>query len=324
MDDRSAGSMGGTSGNVLGELVRLARPSHWIKNAIVLLPVVFAKSVLDAASWARAGVAACAFCLASSAVYAANDIVDREQDRQHPDKGLRPVAAGRLSIVSAATESILLAVAALALAYGVNPLVCLCVLAYLLLQMAYSLYLKSKMIVDVICIALGFVLRAAAGALAIRVEVSHWLVVCTFTLCLFMGFCKRRNEVGLIGDMEAAVGSRPTLSTYTPELLTHLITLSASIAIVSYLLYASSARTIGNVGTPYLVYTLPFVVYGVCRFAMLSMTARYRDPIDLILSDRPFQATLALWFGCTFVVLFWGSDLETLFLRWCGSEVAVP
>jgi 4-hydroxybenzoate polyprenyltransferase len=299
---------------LIANLVMLARPEHWIKNAIVLLPVVFAKRVFDTTAWIQAGLAAVAFCFASSAVYAINDIMDRQRDRQHPLKRNRPVASGRVSVGLATCQAAILAAVALAVAFGTNRLVLFTILAYIILQTGYSFHLKQEIIVDVICIALGFVLRAGAGALAIRVDVSPWLVVCTFTICLFMGFCKRRNEIGTIDDIETAANHRRTLRDYTPELLTHLITLSAGIAIVSYLVYSSSPRTVEYFGTAYLVYTLPLVVYGICRFAMQSMSAAYKDPVDIILKDRPFQITLALWFVCAVVIIFWGRSLESALL----------
>jgi 4-hydroxybenzoate polyprenyltransferase len=277
------------------DLFHLARPRHWVKNFIVLLPVLFSRRFADAGAWISAGVAAGAFCCASSAVYSLNDLLDRREDRSHPVKRHRPVAAGRLPIRMAASQAAVLSILSLLIGLGANRLVLLSILIYLTLQMAYSTILKHWMLVDVICIALGFVVRAVAGALAIRVPISPWLVVCTFTLCLFLGFCKRRNEIAVLGDNQTAGSHRRTLLNYTPELLTHLITLSGAVAIVSFLLYATSPRTVHNFGTPALVYSLPLVVYGVCRFAMLSMRGAYDDPTDLILRDRPFQATVVLW-----------------------------
>lgn len=317
MDDRPANPSShaaDAAGGSVRDLVRLARPEHWIKNGIVVLPVVFAKRIADPTAWLQACIAAVAFCIASSAIYALNDLLDRQRDRVHPAKRTRPVAAGRVTVRAAGIESAILAIAAVALALAVNWFVVVGILAFFLLQLAYSLGLKQRMLVDVICIALGFVLRAAVGALAIRVAVSPWLVICTFTLCLFMGFSKRRNEIASMPNMAAAARHRPTLIGYTPELLTHLITLSGGLAIVSYLLYASSPRTIAAFGTPYLIYTLPLVVYGVCRFAMLAMQGSYSDPTNLILRDRPFQINLALWFVLVVGIIFWGNAITARLL----------
>ena len=306
-----SGSTSREGGRVsLWDMVRLARPRHWVKNGIVLLPVVFARRIRDPWAWWQALAAAAAFCLASSAVYALNDVLDRREDRAHPHKKDRPVAAGRVPPRTAALQAVVLAGLSLAAALGVSGGAALMVLSYLALQAAYSFYLKEKMIIDVIAIALGFVLRASAGAVAIRAAVSPWLVVCAFTVCLFMGFCKRRTEVATLEGGGNAADHRRTLQGYTRELLLHLITLTAGVAIVSYLLYATSPRTVEQFGTPYLAYALPVVVYAVCRFAMLSIEARYADPIELMLRDRPFQLAVALWLALAAVVVLWGADLQ--------------
>jgi len=295
--------------------VRLARPRQWVKNLFVLLPVVFAQRAGQPEAWAQAAIAAAAFCLAASAVYAFNDIRDRNSDRLHPRKRLRPIPSGQIGIVGAAGLAVVAATAAVVLAAMLSWAVAAVIGAYLLLQWVYSLWLKRKMLVDVMCIALGFVLRAVAGAVAIEVEPSPWLIVCTFTLCMFIGFCKRRAELATLGAAEAAADHRRTLVGYTPELLTHLITLSAGIAIMSFLLYSVSSATVSRFGTVYLVYTLPAVIYAVCRLAMLSMWGRYDDPTDLLLGDRPFQVTAILWAAAALIVVYWGTDIQQWFAR---------
>jgi len=289
----------------LRDAVQLARPRGWVKNGIVLLPVIFAARVDDPEAWWGALLAAVAFCLASSAVYIINDMQDWQSDRLHPRKKHRPLAAGRVSPSAALLEAGVLLAAGLAVGAIRGPLVVVTVLSYVLLQMVYTFYLKHKMLLDVMCIALGFVLRAAAGALAIPVVISPWLIVCTFTLCLFMGFCKRRNEIVTIGDLDNAVKHRPTLVGYAPDLLTHLITLSAAVAIMAFLVYASSSPE--RIG---LMYTLPVFIYGVFRFAMLSTHGNYTDPTELILRDRPFQVTVIAWLALVMVVILWGRELQ--------------
>jgi len=298
------------------DLIRLIRPGHWIKNAIVLLPIVFALRLTDWHSWYSAALAAAAFCLAASAIYIINDVRDRESDRVHPKKKERPIASGRVGILPAAVASVVLLAGAVGIMQSVTPVALLILLFYVLLQMAYTFALKGKLLVDVMAIAAGFVLRAMAGAVAIRAEVSPWLIICTFTICMFMGFCKRRNENATIGQIAQAEKHRATLAGYTPELLSHLITLSAGIAIVAYLLYASAPRTIEHFGTSYLVYTVPVVIYGVFRFAMLSMKGAYTDPTDLILHDRPFQLTVAFWSVLVLVIILYGPKMQA-WLRSC-------
>ena len=299
------------------ELLALARPSHWMKNVIVLFPVLFALRFDSGWAWLAAGVAAASFCLASSAGYVFNDLWDRREDLYHPVKKDRPVAAGRVEPTDAAIYGGLLAASAFAVSAAVNLYVVGAVAGYLLLQVAYTLALKHLMIIDVIVIAAGFVVRAAAGALALHVAVSPWLVVCTFTICLFMGFCKRRMEVAAMEESGEAAKHRRSLAGYSPELLTHLITLSAAVAIVSYLLYAASARTVQHFGTNYLVYTLPLVIYAVSRFAMVSMQDRYHDPTELILKDRPFQAGVVLWVLSVVLIILAGPSIGQWLAKHC-------
>jgi len=177
------------------------------------------------------------------------------------------------------------------------------------------LFLKKQVLVDVICIALGFVLRAVGGAVAIRVEVSPWLIICTFMLCLFMGFCKRYSETVFVGPSELEK-LRATLIRYTPGLLNHLITFSATLAVVSFLLYAINERTVEHFGTMYMVYLVPVVVYGIFRFAMLSMEGAYTDPTELILKDRPFQFTVAFWGIGALSIIVWGPKIQ----HWAATQ----
>jgi len=272
--------------------------------------VVFGLRIGDVQAWLQAVLAMMAFCFASSSAYIINDIHDRHQDRMHPRKKTRPLASGAVSIGLATVTAIVFLAAAMAAAQSVNLIVSFVVLTYLLLQFVYTFFLKSKMLIDVICIASGFVLRAVGGAVAIGVAISPWLFVCTFTICLFVGFCKRRSEIVSIGDTSVAEKYRKTLVGYVPELLTHLTTLSAGVAIVSFLVYASSPRTVEHFGTDYLVYTLPAVIYAVCRFAMLSMTGRFADPMDLIFHDRPLQVTAGILIISTLVVIYWGREIQ--------------
>jgi len=291
--------------------VAVLRVPHWIKNVFVLAPVIFAVRMADPWAWGQAALAALAFCLASSAAYILNDLRDRDADRHHPRKCTRPIAAGQLALGAAWMECLVLAVAALAVAWAVNRGVLALVAAYLVLTAAYSLGLKHRMLLDVMLVAAGFVLRAAAGAVAIRVVISPWLVVCTFTICLFLGFCKRYNEVvTLAGGPDEGRRHRPTLDGYTPQLLTHLITLSAAIAIVSFLLYATSPMTLERFHTIGLLVTLPLVIYGVCRMAMLSMRGRYADPVEIMLRDRPFQVAVVLWTALAAAAVVWGETIE--------------
>ena len=295
---------------MIRDMVQLARPGHWIKNLVVFMPVVFGLRITRMQAWTQAGVAAVAFCFASAFAYIINDVRDRQSDLQHPKKKYRPVACGKISSTAALIEAAVLFLIGAFLAGSLSIILLLILILYVILQLSYTLYLKQKALIDVICIALGFVLRTASGAVAIKVEISPWLFICMFTLCLFMGFCKRYSEVVTLPDEAVARNHRPTLIQYTPELLTHLITLSAGIAVVAFLLYGLSERTVAQFGTSYFIYTLPLVVYAVFRFAMLSMKGTYPGPTELILRDRPFQLTIVMWMVLMLVFISYSRNIE--------------
>lgn len=284
------------------DLIRLARPRNWIKNVIVFFPLVFAGHLFSAEAWQGASLAAVAFCLLASACYVLNDIQDRAKDRLHPTKKNRPLAAGTVSVPVAGVWAVILGAGAFGLAaFNSKPLLVVLAL-YLALQVTYSFAFKKRILLDVICIAIGFVLRAAAGAAAITAPASPWLVICTFTLCLFMGFCKRSNEIATLGNNEKAQEHRATLGAYTTELLTHLITLSAAISVMAFLMWAANPATHINQGGIGLVFTLPMMIYGIFRFAMLSMKGVYADPTELIFKDRPFQLAVMLWVAAVMLI----------------------
>ena len=180
------------------------------------------------------------------------------------------------------------------------------------MQGAYTQWLKHATLLDVIIIGLGFVLRAVAGAVLAHVEISPWLILCTFTLCLFMGFSKRRCELNVLAENggTSAAQHRRTLAEYTPDLLNHMTTLSAGIAVVSFMLYATDRRTLEVFHTNYLVYTLPFVVYAIFRFALLVEHGRVDGPTAVVLHDRPFQAAIALWGLAVLIIVYRGQDLS--------------
>ena len=295
---------------MIRQMIQLARPRHWVKNLVVFMPVVFGMRMTQVQAWAQAGVAAVAFCFASAFAYIINDVKDCQSDRRHPQKKYRPLASGKISTGAAIIEAVVLFLIGAFLAKSLSVILLLIVMLYVVLQISYTLFLKHKALIDVICIALGFVLRTASGAVAIKVEISPWLFICMFTLCLFMGFCKRYSEVVTIGDAAVARNHRPTLIEYTPELLTHLITLSAGIAVIAFLLYGLSERTVAQFGTNYFIYTLPVAVYAVFRFAMLSMKGAYSGPTELILRDRPFQLTIVVWIVLILVLIRFSKNIE--------------
>jgi len=290
--------------------IKLIRPRHWIKNAVVFLPVIFGLKYRQIDSWLTVGFVAIIFSIVSSFIYVINDIVDAESDKHHPFKKNRPIPAGVVSKMAAGFDALFLFVLSVVLVIFVDRLTMSVIFAYLLLQLCYIFFLKFVSIADVICLSIGFVLRAVAGAVVIRVFISPWLFICMFTIFLFMGFCKRFSEMAVISDNEAAYKHRKTLVGYTPQFLTHLITTSSGIAIVAFLAYCLSESTIERFGTTYFVYTLPLLVYAVFRFAMLSMKGIYSDQIDIILKDRLFEIATLAWGVLILLIIVYGPAVK--------------
>lgn len=273
--------------------LQVMRPKHWVKNILVFAALVFGQklAVLSAVS-AAVGAFGC-FCLVASAVYIFNDIVDRRTDNLHLEKRKRPIAAGTLSVRSAAAVSIGCAVAAIGGAFSLNRQFAMIILLYVVLMVLYSLALKRAMILDCIAISIGFCLRAIAGAVVVGVFISPWLIVCTFALCLFLAFSKRRCEIAQLGEQSEAF--RQTLGGYTPELLAHMVDVTSGLAVACFLLYAMDEATVARFGTVNLVYTTPFVLYCVFRLSALTQEGKFSGPVELILADVPFQIGFVLW-----------------------------
>jgi 4-hydroxybenzoate polyprenyltransferase len=280
------------------DLLRILRPVHWIKNIFVFAALVFGRRLfgpVGETAWAVAqavGAFVC-FSLASSAMYVFNDIMDRRTDSIHPERRSRPIAAGTVTVPAASIVALVCGALALAGGLLLSPLLAVILLAYMALMIPYSLGLKRIMILDCAVIAAGFSLRAVAGAVAIDVVISPWLVICTFALTLFLAFSKRRGEIAQLQENSEAF--RKTLGEYTPELLAHMLDVSSVLAVVCFLLYTMDFRTRELFGTNDLVYTTPFVLYCIFRFSALTQKGLYSDPVKLILRDRPFQVGFVLW-----------------------------
>ena len=293
----------------LVNLVRLSRPSHWLKNGFVLAALVFARKVTDADAVLKTLEAFAAFCLASSAVYALNDVLDRREDAQHPSKRNRPVASGAVGAGLAVGLSVVLASAGVGLALVVGRAFAATVGAYLVLMLAYVAGLRRVAILDVLVIASGFVIRAYAGGVAIRavdpnVEISYWLLLCTLTLSLFLGFAKRESERVALG--EGAAAARPLAwGLYTERSLAHMMTVSAGLAIVTYMLYTVSERTIREVAHhEWMFLTVLPVIYAVFRFYHMAITGRAGDPVDMVRRDPAFVVALFVWLAMVAGLLF--------------------
>ncbi|MEX2147007.1 MAG: decaprenyl-phosphate phosphoribosyltransferase [Candidatus Rokuibacteriota bacterium] len=278
------------------------RPRQWIKNLFVFAAVIFSQQLFTPALWRAAG-AFLIFCALSGAMYLINDVMDRDKDRLHPRKRERPVAAGRLSPRAAVGAGLLLLAVALAAAALRSGGLLLVAAGYVTLLTAYSLGLKHVVIVDVIVVACGFVLRAVAGAVAVGVEISGWLLICTVQLALVLALGKRRHEY-LTLEGEAA-RHRPILAEYSAGLLDQMIAVVTASTVTAYALYTMSPETVAKFHTPWLPVTLPFVLYGVFRYLYLLYRKELGgNPSEVVLHDRPLLINAVCWIAAVLVILY--------------------
>jgi 4-hydroxybenzoate polyprenyltransferase len=275
-------------------LLASLRPAQWTKNLLVFAGLLFGRQLFNLNALINAAGAFVVFCALSGVVYLVNDFSDRDSDRRHPLKAQRPIASGALPVPVALVAAAAMATAALAGAFAIGTRFAEVSATYLLLQLLYSGPLKHIVIIDVLTIAIGFVLRAVAGAVAVNVEISHWLLVCTILLALFIGLAKRRHEITLLAD--GATHHRPILGEYSPYLLDQMIAVVTASTLMAYVFYTISPETQEKFGTPWLGLTIPFPLYGIFRYLYL---VHRRDgggsPADLLLTDRPLLVCVALW-----------------------------
>lgn len=289
--------------SVAASLFLALRPAQWTKNLIVFAALIFGQRLLDGEAVARAVVAFVAFCALSGVVYLLNDVVDREADRRHPLKRRRPIAAGYLPVAVALASGVVLLAGALAASTWLGPAFLAHALGYVALQVAYTLGLKRQVILDVLSIALGFVVRASAGGAAIGVPVSQWLLVCTILLALFLALAKRRHEITLLG--EDAARHRAILGEYTPYLVDQMIAVVTASTLMGYAFYTVSSETVQRFGTPWLGLTLPFPLYGIFRYLYLvHRRSQGGSPTELLLADRPLLLCVALWGATTIALIY--------------------
>ena len=288
---------------MLRPLLRTWRPVQWTKNLFVLAPAVFAGALDDPELAVRAGIAFAAFCALSSCVYVLNDLVDRERDRLHPIKRDRPLAAGTLTPPVAAASAGLLLAGALGASAWLSVSFLTLALVYLALNLFYSMALKHLVIVDVMAVALGYVLRVMAGGEAVGVPVSDWLLLCTVFLALFLVVSKRRHE--LVSLAENAAGQRRVLSSYSPTFLDQMINVVTASTLISYALYTTAPETEAKFGGRGFVYTIPFALFGIFRYLYLTYQVDDpRNPTETMLRDVPFLLNLALWGAAVAVIVY--------------------
>jgi 4-hydroxybenzoate polyprenyltransferase len=283
-------------------LLRSMRPYQWVKNIILFAALIFDRQLLNWQGLMRTLLGVILFCLLSSAVYIMNDLLDIEADRQHPRKKHRPIASGKLTIPIAVAASAFLGVASLTAGFFLTTSFFFVLLTYVIIQLAYSSFLKNQPIIDVMVLASGFLLRVGAGVTLIQVErFSPWLYMCTGLLALYIGFGKRRAE--LVSLQHTAENHRKSLRGYSIDLLDKYLTIVSSATLMAYSLYTISAPSVS--GNFNMLLTVPFVVYGIFRYNyLLEFKGVGGAPEEVLMTDRPLQITLLLW-GISVIVLFY-------------------
>lgn len=284
----------------------LLRPQQWVKNLFVFLPLFFGGHILDVPMWLDACRVFFCFCFVCSGIYCLNDIIDLESDRQHPHKKLRPLAAGLIST----KKALLLMSACFALGFtflilGSTNWICFVIVCfYVLIQLAYCLYLKNHSIVDIICIALGFVARVVAGGVCTGIWVSHWIVMLTFMLTLLLAASKRRYDI-ILHDSNGTP-SRKNINQYSVEYLNIIIGIIASVTIVCYVMYTVSIDVMNRTGSNYVYVTALFVIAGIFRYIQKTVLQvdEGSDPTHVLLHDRFIQINLLLWIICFAIIIY--------------------
>jgi 4-hydroxybenzoate polyprenyltransferase len=286
-------------------VIKLARPHQYLKNGFVLLGPLFAHQ-WDLATLTQAAMAFLAFCAMASAVYVLNDIMDIEADRAHPVKCKRPLPSGAISIGMAKNLLVLLIVGSVILSLLASTWVTLFVLTYFIINIFYSWHLKHVVILDVFLISSGFMLRILAGTVGLGITPSAWLLLCGLMVTLFLGFAKRRAELLMIEATEGTSNglTRRVLDDYSPEMLEQFIAVTAACTIIAYGLYTVSPQTVAIHGSNNLIYTLPFVVYGIFRYLyLLHRRAKGNDTAKDLVQDRHLLVTVVAWIFTTLWVL---------------------
>jgi 4-hydroxybenzoate polyprenyltransferase len=296
--------VGGVSGRSLpAALLVSLRPEQWTKNALVFAGLGFGMHLFDPAAVARTVLAFIVFCGLSGVVYLLNDVADCEADRRHPLKALRPIACGELPPRTAITAAAVITAGGLGVAFWLSVPFGIVSAVYVTLLAAYSKRLKHVVILDVMTLAIGFVLRAVAGAVVINVAISHWLLVCTILLALFLALSKRRHELVLLAN--GAVEHRRILGEYSPYLLDQMIGVVTASTLIAYIFYTISPETQQKFGTDLLGLTIPFPLYGIFRYLYL---VHQRDgggsPTTMLLTDRPLLVCVALWAIAVIVIIY--------------------
>lgn len=279
---------------MVANYIRLLRPQQWVKNIFIFAGLIFSRAFLQGDDILASILAFCVFSVLSSGVYIINDMCDYEEDRKHPIKARRTIAADLVKRPQAGFIAAGLIVGSLFAAYYLDVDFFIVGVVYMALMVSYSIILKRVIILDVLIVAIGYVLRAIAGAVVIDVGISSWLLLCTLLIALFLVLSKRRAEINLLGAR--ALEHRKTLAQYAPELLTHMIAIVTAACIVAYCLYTLAPETVEKFGSRNLIITVPFVLYGIFRYLYVSHQERASEmPENIVLRDPPLIICLILW-----------------------------
>lgn len=286
-------------------LIKLIRPKQWIKNFFVFAPILFSKHIFDAAYLINSIEAFLTFCLTTSAVYIINDIMDVESDRAHPKKKYRPIASGETSVQQALIFLGILIILIIFSFFFQSKLFMFVIVLYFITNFLYSYKIKKVVLLDVFFISFGFMLRVLGGAAAISVTVSSWMVLTTIFISLFLAISKRRAELSQIVNLENIEKQRPVLKEYSVEFADQLNTIAAAGTIISYALYTVSDRTLATFGTEKLIYTTPFVIYGIFRYMYLMHKKNLGEsPTSMVVRDIPILLTVICWFLVCLLIIY--------------------
>ncbi|MFA5337279.1 MAG: decaprenyl-phosphate phosphoribosyltransferase [Candidatus Omnitrophota bacterium] len=286
-------------------LIFSLRPKHWVKNLFIFFPLIFGKKLFFFADMINASMAFLIFSLASGVVYLVNDIIDIKNDRIHPTKRLRPIASGKVKLREAKILAFVVAVVSIVSSFYLNVNFGLVIISYFTLNFIYSKYLKKEVIIDVFCISIFFLLRILAGCVVAEIVMSHWIIIVIILLALFLGFNKRRQELRIL-EHKAAL-HRQVLARYDTYFIDQTIAVITPSLVVAYTLYTVDARTIKEFGSSHLLYSIPFVYYGIFRYLYLIHRLHVDgDPVRILFSDRKLRITLLLWVIVCVVVIYFG------------------
>jgi 4-hydroxybenzoate polyprenyltransferase len=288
----------------LKALIISLRPGQWIKNSFVVAPLLFSKKITDIPTTTRVLYGFILFCLFSSSIYLINDVIDLKNDRNHPTKNKRPLAQGTLSVkISLLSSGVLLCIAIIG-SFTLDRAFFILCLVYWFSNLFYSLVSKNFVIFDVFCISFGFVLRVIAGGVLVRVYSSHWILTSTVFLSLFLGFAKRRKEAVLF-SMSNEKKSRPVLKDYSIQLIDQFLVISATASIISYAMFTLSGYAFEKFGTHNLIYTIPFVIFGILRYLyLIESFDSYESPTEAIFRDKILVFNIILWVVCLAFIIY--------------------